>query len=42
MFALVWSEILTLFVNALAAYNKFSRYNVHNFAQQVQTPLSQK
>ena len=40
--ALFWSEILTLFVNTLTAHNKYSRYNVHNFAQQVQTPLSQK
>ena len=40
--ALVWSEILTLFVNTLTAHNKYSRCNVHNFAQQVQTPLSQK
>ena len=40
--ALVWSEILRLFVNTLTAHNKYSRCNVHNFAQQVQTPLSQK
>ena len=40
--ALVWSEILTLFVNTLTAHNKYSRWNVHNFAKQVQTPLSQK
>ena len=40
--ALVWCEILTLFVNTLTAHNKYSRCNVHNFAQQVQTPLSQK
>ena len=32
----------TLFVNTLTAHNKYSRGNVHNFAQQVQTPLSQK
>ena len=36
------SAILTLFVNTLTAHNKYSRCNVHNFAQQVQTPLSQK
>ena len=42
MSALVWSEILRLFVNTLTANNKYSRCNVHNFAQQVQTPLSQK
>ena len=40
--ALVWSEILRLFVKTLTADNKYSRCNVHNFAQQVQTPLSQK
>ena len=42
MSALVWTEILRLFVNTLTAHNKYSRCNVHNFAQQVQTPLSQK
>ena len=42
MSALVWSEILRLFVNTLTADNKYSRCNVHIFAQQVQTPLSQK
>ena len=42
MSALVWSEILRLFVNTLTADNKYSRCNVHNFAQQVQTLLSQK
>ena len=40
--ALVWSEILRLFVNTLTAENKYSLCNVHNFAQQFQTPLSQK
>ena len=40
--ALVWSEILRLFVNTLTADNKYSQCNVHNFTQQVQTPLSQK
>ena len=39
---LVWSEILRLFVNTLTADNKYSRSNVVNFEQQVQTPLSQK
>ena len=39
---LVWSEILRLFVNTLTADKNYSRCNVHNFAQQVQTPLSQK
>ena len=42
MSALVWSEILRLFVNTLTVHNKYSRSNVHNFGQQVQTPLSQK
>ena len=39
---LVWSEILAMFVNTLTAHNKYSRCNVHNFAQQVQTPFLQK
>ena len=42
MSALVWSEILRLFVNTLTVDNKYSHCNVHNFEQQVQTPLSQK
>ena len=42
MSVLVWSEILRLFVNTLTADNKCSLRNVHNFAQQVQTLLSQK
>ena len=42
MSELVWSEILRLFVNTLTADQNYSRCNVHNFAQQVQTPLSQK
>ena len=40
--ALVWSEILRLFVNTLTDDKKYSRCNVHNFAQQVQTHLSKK
>ena len=40
--ALVWSDILRLFVNTLTDDNKYSLCNVHNFKQQVQTPLSQK
>ena len=40
--ALVWYESLRLFLNTLTADNKYSRCHVHNFAQQVQTPLSQK
>ena len=31
-----------MFVNTLTADNKYSPCNAHNFAQQVQTPLSQK
>ena len=42
MSELVWFEILTLFVNTLTAHNKYSRCNVHDFAQQVQAPLFQK
>ena len=42
MSALVWSAVLGLFVNTLTADNKYSRCNVHNFAKQVQTQLSQK
>ena len=34
--------MLRLFVNTLIAENKYSRTNVQVFAQQVQTPLSQK
>ena len=33
---------MRLFFNMLTADNKYSRCNVHNFVQQVQTPLSQK
>ena len=40
--ALVWSEILRLFVNTLTADNKYSRCNMQDFPQQVQTPLCQK
>ena len=40
--ALVWSEILRLFVNTLTADNKYSLCNVDNFAKQVQMPLYQK
>ena len=35
--ALVWSEILRLFVKTLTADNRYSRCNVLNFAQKVQT-----
>ena len=40
--ALVLSEILTLFVNTFTADDKYSDNNMHNFSQQVQTPLSLK
>ena len=39
---LVWYEILRPFVNTLTADKKYSRCNVHNFAQQVQTHLYKK
>ena len=40
--ALVWSEILRLFVNTFIADDKYSRRNIKNLTQQFQTPLSQK
>ena len=42
MSALVWYDILGLFVNTMTAANMYSRCTVHFFSQQVQTPLSQK
>ena len=42
MSALVLSDILRLFLNILTADNKYSRCNMQNFVQQVQTPLSEK
>ena len=38
--SLIWN--LNTVFNTLFPHNKYSRCNVHNFAQQVQTPLSQK
>ena len=38
----VWYEILSLFVNALTADDKYSGSNMKNLPQQFQTPLSQK
>ena len=38
----VWYEILSLFVNALTADDKYSGSNMQNLPQQFQTPLSQK
>ena len=42
MSALVWSEILRMFVDTLTADKKYSRCNYQNCVQQVQTPLSKK
>ena len=42
MSAFVWSEILGLFADTLTADKKYSRCNVHNFAQQDQTLLYKK
>ena len=36
MSALVWYDILRLFVNTLTADNKYSRCNVHNFVEEAQ------
>ena len=38
----VWYEILSLFVNALTADDKYSGSNMQNLPQQIQTPASQK
>ena len=38
----VWCEILSLFINALTADDKYSGSNMQNFPQQFQTPLSKK
>ena len=38
----VWYEILSLFVNALTADDKYSGSNMQNLQQQFQTTLSQK
>ena len=40
--ALVWSQILRLFVNSLTTGDKYSRRNMRNFPQQVEAPLTQK
>ena len=40
--ALVWCEILRLFVKTLTADDKYSGRNIQNLPQQFQTPLSQK
>ena len=40
--AIVGSEILTLFVNRLTNDFKYSRRNMLNFTQQLETPFSQK
>ena len=41
-FALVWCEILRLFVKTLTADDKYSGSNMQSLPQQFQTPLSQK
>ena len=40
--ALVWSEILRLFVSTVTSYDRYIRSNMQNFPQQLQTPISQK
>ena len=40
--AIVGSEILTMFVNTLTNYDKYSRRNMLNFTQQLEAPFSQK
>ena len=40
--AIVWSEILTLFVNTLTTDYKYSRRNMLNFTLQLEALLSQK
>ena len=40
--ALVWSEILRLFVSILTADEWYIRCNMQIFPQQLQTPISQK
>ena len=42
MFALVTSQIFSLFVNPLTPDDKSSRRNIQIFWQQLQTPLYQK
>ena len=37
----VWYKILRLFLNALAADDKYSGSNIQNLLQQFQTPLSE-
>ena len=41
-FALVYCEILRLFVKTLTADDKYSGSNIQSLLQQFQTPLSQK
>ena len=40
MSALVWCEILRLFVKILTADDKYSGSNIHSVRKQIQTPLS--
>ena len=39
---LLWLKILRLFVNTLTSDDKYSRRNMQNFLQQLQTLLSKK
>ena len=41
MSPLVWSDILRLLINALTTEDKYSRRNMQNFPQQLESPLSQ-
>ena len=41
-FALVWWEILRVFVKTLTAVDKYSGSNMQSLQQQFETPLSQK
>ena len=42
MSALVWSQILRLFVNTLTTDDKYSRRNMQNFSRQLKTPFYKK
>ena len=42
MSALIRSQILRLFVNIFTTDAKYSRRNMQNFSQQLETPLSKK
>ena len=40
--SLFWSQILRLFLNTFTTDDKYSRRNMQNFSQQLETPLSKK